>query len=57
MLRKPMDQKGHKPEEKKKVNIEEGRGISLERHLKGLGRTNYEFSTANPMWRASLWKL
>ena len=33
-------------------NIEEGRGISIGGALKR--GTNYEFSTANPMWRASL---
>ena len=33
-------------------NIEEGKGVSL----KGItrGNTQYEFSTSNPMWRASL---
>ena len=37
--------------ERAKKNIEEGRGISL----KNLGnrKTTYEFSTANPMWRAT----
>ena len=39
-------------EERARRNIETGRGTSL----KGLINrdTNYEFSTANPMWRASL---
>ena len=42
-------------EEKRRKNIEEGRGVSL----KGImgnrgGSTNYEFSSSNPMWRASL---
>ena len=36
-----------------KKNIEEGRGISL-KNLGRSGTTNYEFSTSNPMWRASL---
>ena len=42
--------------EKARKNIEEGRGISITSAAKGLrgGRTTYEFSTANPMWRASL---
>ena len=40
--------------DKRKKNIEEGRGISLKNLGKGLGSTNYEFSTSNPMWRASL---
>ena len=40
------------PDERARRNIEQGRGISL----KGLGnkKTTYEFSTSNPMWRASL---
>ena len=42
-------------EAKAKKNIEEGRGVSIAGIGKGLGRgTNYEFSTSNPMWRASL---
>ena len=39
--------------ERARKNVEEGRGISL----MGVGKkkgTNYEFSTSNPMWRASL---
>ncbi len=37
-------------------NIEEGRGVSLGKAVRGFGKgaTTYEFSTANPMWRASL---
>ena len=41
------------PDERAKRNIKEGRGISLG----GLGAsksTTYEFSTSNPLWRASL---
>ena len=34
-------------------NVEEGRGISLKNLGKNRG-TNYEFSTSNPMWRATL---
>lgn len=37
-----------------KKNVEEGRGISVGGLLKGGGGTNFEFSTSNPMWRASL---
>ena len=43
--------------EKARKNIEEGRGVSVGKAIKGIrgeGRTTYEFSTANPMWRASL---
>ena len=40
---------------KARKNIEEGRGVSLGGLGKGMrGGTNYEFSTSNPMWRASL---
>jgi hypothetical protein len=36
-------------------NIEEGRGVALKNITGGRrGGTNYEFSTANPLWRASL---
>ena len=40
---------------KARKNIEEGRGVSVGGLTKGIGRgTTYEFSTSNPMWRASL---
>jgi hypothetical protein len=35
-------------------NIEEGRGVSLRGMVGGSKSTNYEFSTSNPLWRASL---
>ena len=42
-------------EEKRKKNIAEGRGASLKGIIGGRGgTTNYEFSSSNPMWRASL---
>ena len=41
-------------EGKRKKNIEEGRGASIGTILGGVGGTNYEFSSSNPMWRASL---
>ena len=37
-----------------KKNVAEGRGVSLKGLAKGRSGTNYEFSTSNPMWRASL---
>ena len=40
--------------EKAKKNIEEGRGTSIGGLLGNKGGTNYEFSSSNPMWRASL---
>ena len=40
---------------KARKNIEEGTGVSVGGLTKGIGRgTTYEFSTSNPMWRASL---
>ena len=39
--------------ERAKKNVEEGRGVNLGGLARG-GKTTYEFSTSNPMWRASL---
>ncbi len=39
--------------ERAKQNIKEGRGVTLGKVM-GKGSTNYEFSTSNPMWRATL---
>mgnify|MGYP001233942385 CR=1 FL=1 len=40
---------------KARKNIEEGKGVSIAGITKGMrGGTNYEFSSSNPMWRASL---
>ena len=39
---------------KARKNINEGRGAGLGDLLGRSGNTNYEFSTANPMWRATL---
>ena len=38
--------------ERAKKNLEEGKGISLGKALGG-GKTTYEFSSSNPMWRAT----
>ena len=40
--------------ERARKNVEEGRGVSLKGVLGGNNSTNYEFSTSNPLWRASL---
>ena len=41
--------------ERAKQNVREGRGIGLGQMVgKARGSTNYEFSTSNPMWRATL---
>ena len=39
--------------DKRKKNIEEGRGISAGDLFKGNKSTNYEFSSSNPLWRAT----
>jgi len=41
--------------ERAKQNVKEGRGASIGGITRGFGKgTTYEFSTSNPMWRASL---
>ena len=40
--------------DKARKNIEEGRGASIGSLMGRGGKTSYEFSTSNPMWRASL---
>jgi hypothetical protein len=42
-----------KGEERAKKNIEQGKGVTI-RGLGGGGNTTYEFSTSNPLWRATL---
>ena len=46
--------RGLSAEEKRIENVKEGRGASINSILKNRGKTNYEFSSSNPMWRASL---
>ena len=41
-------------DERVKKNLEEGRGITLGGALGGGSRTNYQFASSNPMWRATL---
>ena len=41
-------------EEKRRKNIEQGTGASIGSILGSRGGTNYEFSTSNPLWRATL---
>ena len=40
--------------ERARKNVTEGRGVSLKGVMGGSRSTNYEFSTSNPLWRASL---
>ena len=46
--------RGLSAKKKRVKNITEGRGASINNILKNRGKTNYEFSSSNPMWRASL---
>lgn len=54
-VRRPVDLRKEPldPDEKARRNISEGRGISLG-SIGGNKSTTYEFSTSNPMWRATL---
>ena len=54
-IHKPVDLRTSPLDPDKRVqrNLEEGRGISL-KNMGKRGSTTYEFSTSNPMWRASL---
>ena len=40
--------------ERARKNVTEGRGISIQGAFSKNKSTNYEFSTSNPLWRASL---
>ena len=55
-MRKPVDLRNSPldPDERARKNIEEGKGISIGTAFGGNKKTSYEFSTSNPMWRASL---
>ena len=53
----PSDARKVSPNSKERVkkNLEEGRGMSIGKMMKGgSGGTNYEFASSNPMWRATL---
>jgi len=41
-------------QERARKNVEEGRGVGIGNVFGGNKSTNYEFSTSNPLWRASL---
>jgi len=55
-LYKPVDTRNvpSQAKDKAKRNIEEGRGTSVGSLLKKRGGGEFEFSSSNPMWRASL---
>ena len=40
--------------ERARKNVEEGKAASIGNIIKKRGGTNYEFSTSNPLWRATL---
>ena len=53
----PSDARKVSPNSKERVkkNLEEGKGMSIGKMMKGSGGgTNYQFASSNPMWRATL---
>ena len=53
----PSDARTVSPNSKERVkkNLEEGKGLSMKKMMGGgLGGTNYQFASSNPMWRATL---
>lgn len=42
------------PEERRRQAVNEGRGTGINELFNRRGSTNFEFSSSNPMWRASL---
>ena len=52
----PSDARKVSPNSKERVkkNLEEGKGFSIGKAMKGGGGTNYQFASSNPMWRATL---
>ena len=52
----PSDARKVSPNSKERVkkNLEEGKGISLGKMMKGGSGTSYQFASSNPMWRATL---
>ena len=41
-------------QERARQNVEQGKGVSINKLLSRSGNTNFQFSSSNPMWRASL---
>ena len=41
-------------QERARKNVEEGKGVSINKILNRRGNTNFQFSSSNPLWRASL---
>ncbi len=53
---KPVDARKISPnaDERVKKNLEEGKGFTIMGGLGGNTKTNYQFASSNPMWRATL---
>ena len=49
MRKKPVNM-----QERAKQNVEQGRGVSINKLLNKRGNTNFQFTSSNPLWRASL---
>ena len=51
----PSDARKVSPNSKERVkkNLEEGKGLSMQKLMGGAGGTNYQFASSNPMWRAT----
>ncbi len=41
-------------QERAKQNVTQGQGVSINKILNRRGNTNFQFSSSNPLWRASL---
>ena len=53
---KPVDARKISPnaDERVKKNLEEGKGFTIMGGMGGNQKTNYQFASSNPMWRATL---
>ena len=52
----PSDARVVSPNSKERVkkNLEEGKGMSIQKMMDGSRGTSYQFASSNPMWRATL---
>ena len=52
----PSDSRVVSPNSKERVrkNLEEGKGMSIQKMMDGSRGTSYQFASSNPMWRATL---
>ena len=49
-----MREKGANAQERARKNVEEGKGVSINKILRGRGNTNFQFSSSNPLWRGAI---